>query len=160
MRKVGLCVSLAALCFGIWQLYRMNELEKELEDQKRLKENSREQYLLFNQWLKLRQSGRSICNYLSEKGYHTVAIYGMGYNGERVLQELKDSEIEVSYGIDKKADNIVSEIEVLAADADFPETDAIIVSEPIYMETIVKLLKTKVNCPIVSLEEAIYESYE
>lgn len=160
MRKVGLCVSLAALCLGVWQLYRMNGLEKEAKDQEKMKERNREQYLLLVQWLKLRQSGRSICNYIAEKGYKTVAIYGMGINGERVLQELKDSEIEVLYGIDKKADGIVSEIEVLGADADFPETDAIIVSEPAYMETIMKLLKTKVTCPVVSLEEAIYESFE
>lgn len=160
MRKVGLCVSLTALCLGVWQLCRMNGLEKELEDQKKMKEKNREQYLLLLQWLKLRQSGRSICNYLAEKEYKTAAIYGMGHNGERVLQELKASEIEVLYGIDKKADRIVSEIDVLAADTDFPKTDVIIVSEPVYMEEIMKVLKTKVNCPIVSLEEAIYESYE
>lgn len=160
MKKLGFCAGLAVLAAGVLLLYRINGLERKLEEQTGMKEKNREQYLLLMQWLKLRQSGRSICNYLEEKGYRTVAIYGMGHNGERVLQELKNSEIEVLYGIDKKADSIVSDIDVLAVDADFPETDAIIVSEPIYMETIMKLLKTKVSCPIVSLEEAIYESYE
>lgn len=159
MKRWGYCIGLAVLGFGILQLSGMNGTKKKLEDQKKMTEKNREQYLLLNQWLKLRQSGKSICNYLSEKGYKTVAIYGMGINGKRVIQELKDSEIEVLYGIDKKADSIVSEINVLAADADLPETDAIVVSEPIYIEEITKLLKTKVHCPIVSLEEAIYESF-
>lgn len=160
MKKLGYCVGLTALFLGILQFFRANKLERKLDDQKKMSEKNREQYLLYIQWLKLRQSGRSICNYLSEKGYKTVAIYGMGYNGERVLQELKNSEIEVLYGIDKKADSIISEINVLAADANLPETDVIVVSEPFYMEEIIKLLKIKVTCPIVSLEEAIYESYE
>lgn len=160
MRKPRFCIGLAALGFSVWQLYRMKGLKRELEDQKKMKERNREQYLLLIQWLKLRQSGRSICDYLSEKGYKTIAIYGMGHNGQRVLQELKDSEIEVLYGIDRKADSRVSEIDVLRADADFPETDAVLVSEPAYIEEIMELLKAKVICPIVSLEEAIYESYE
>lgn len=159
MRKLGYCVGLTAFGFSVWQLSRINRLKRELEDRNKISEKNREQYLLYVQWLKLRQSGKSICNYLSEKGYKTVAIYGMGINGERVLQELKDSEIEVLYGIDKKADSIISEINVLAPDANLPETDAVVVSEPIYIEEIMKLLKTKVTCPIVSLEEAIYESY-
>lgn len=160
MRKLGCCVGLAAFGFGVLQLFRINGLERKLEDQKKMSEKNREQYLLFIQWMKLRQSGKSICDYLSEKGYKTVAIYGMGYNGERVLQELKDSEIEVLYGIDKKADSIISEINVLAPDVNLPETDAVVVSEPYYIEEITELLRTKVTCPIVSLEEAIYESYE
>ncbi len=159
MKRWGYCISLAVLGFEILQLSGMNGTRKKLEDQKKMTEKNREQYLLLNQWLKLRQSGKSICNYLSEKGYKTVAIYGMGMNGKRVVQELKDSGIEALYGIDKKADSIVSEINVLAADADLPETDAIVVSEPVYIEEITKLLKTKVHCPIVSLEEAIYESF-
>lgn len=159
MKRWGYCACLAVLGFGILQLFRMNRMEKKLEDQKKMTEKNREQYLLLNQWLKLRQSGKSICSYLSEKGYKKVAVYGMGINGKRVVQELKGSGIDTLYGIDKKADSIVSEINVLAADADFPETDAIIVSEPIYIEEIMKLLKTKVHCPVVSLEEAIYESF-
>ncbi len=158
MKRWGYCISLAVLGFEILQLSGMNGTRKKLEDQKKMTEKNREQYLLLNQWLKLRQSGKSICNYLSEKGYKTVAIYGMGMNGKRVVQELKDSGIEALYGIDKKADSIVSEINVLAADADLPETDAIVVSEPVYIEEITKLLKTKVHCPIVSLEEEIYQS--
>lgn len=159
MKRWGYCIGLAVLGFEILQLSGMIGTKKKLEDQKKMTEKNREQYLLLNQWLKLRQSGKSICNYLSEKGYKTVAIYGMGINGKRVVQELKDSGIEAFYGIDKKASSIVSEINVLAADADLPETDAIVVSEPIYIEEITKLLKIKVHCPIVSLEEAIYESF-
>ena len=136
MKRWGYCISLAVLGFEILQLSGMNGTRKKLEDQKKMTEKNREQYLLLNQWLKLRQSGKSICNYLSEKGYKTVAIYGMGMNGKRVVQELKDSGIEALYGIDKKADSIVSEINVLAADADLPETDAIVVSEPVYIEEI------------------------
>ena len=102
MKRWGYCISLVVLGFEILQLSGMNGTRKKLEDQKKMTEKNREQYLLLNQWLKLRQSGKSICNYLSEKGYKTVAIYGMGMNGKRVVQELKDS------GIDRKSTRLNS----------------------------------------------------
>lgn len=132
--------------------------EQKAEENQRLVEKNRTQFLVMLQWLKLRQTGRSICSYLSERGYKRVAIYGMSYTGERVLFELESAGIEVPYAIDKRAGGVASEIDILLPDDDLPDVDAIIVSEVFFFDEVRSMLGEKLSCPVISLEEVIYES--
>ena len=132
--------------------------DKKTDENLKLAEKNRTQFFVMVQWLKLKQMGGNSSNYLAERGYEKVAIYGMSYTGERVLFELKNAGIEVAYGIDKRAGGAASEIDILSPDDDLPGVDAVIVSEAYFLEEVKSMLSEKISCPIISLEEVVYES--
>lgn len=114
-------------------------------------------YLLMNQWTKIKQEDKRISNYLLEKGYEKIAIYGMNYVGETLYRELNGTPIDVKYAIDKDYDKIFSDIEVLSPDDNLPEVDAMIVTPITCYEEIRDMLSDKVQCQILSIEDLLYE---
>lgn len=158
MRKQIIFIGLSGLVIGIGVSLKVKKLNNRINENKELAEKNRIQFTLINQWLKLKQNGGSICRYLSENGYKKIAVYGIGYIGERVLCELENSDIKIAYGIDKRADGIASSIDIFSLNENLPEVDAVIVSEPFYFGEVEPLLKEKLDCPILSLEEIVYES--
>ena len=115
-------------------------------------------YDLLIQWLSIKQENRSLETYLLEKGYKTVAIYGMKELGERLYDELKDSKVEVKYAIDKNADNVYADVDVLTPDDSLEEVDAIIVTAIHYYDEIEEMLEERMDCPILSLEDIVYDA--
>lgn len=114
-------------------------------------------FQLLNKWLSLKQQKKEIVDYLKKRNYKKIAIYGMGQIGERLFEELKDSEIEVIYGIDRNKDNFDWDIDIYAPEDTLPYVDAVIVTAVTYYKEIVMLLRRKVECPIESLENIITE---
>ncbi len=114
-------------------------------------------FLMMNQWVGIKQEGKNLADYFRRYNYHSIAIYGMSYAGDRLLDELKDSGITVKYGIDKNADGIYSEMNLVTPDKDLPEVDAIVVTPIFFFDVIEEELSKKVNCPILSLEDILYE---
>ena len=114
-------------------------------------------FLLMNQWVKVKQEGKNLASYFEANGYKKIAVYGMSYAGETLLNELKGSSIKVVYGIDKNADGIYSEIDIVSVDDDLENVDAVVVTAITFFDEIEKILASKVDCPIVSLEDILYE---
>lgn len=114
-------------------------------------------YLMMNQWVKVKQRNKSIADYLEKQGYKEIAIYGMNYVGETLLSELKDSNIKVMYGIDRNAANIRSDIDIKTPDSELPMVDAIIVTAITFFEEIEEKLYSKIDCPVLSMEDILYE---
>lgn len=114
-------------------------------------------YDLLVRWLSIKQQGNSLSTYFLKNGYKTIALYGMKELGERLCDELKGSEIEIKYIIDKNAQAIYSDIDVVTPEAPLDKVDAIVVTAVYYFEEIEEQLEGKVNCPIISLEDVIYE---
>lgn len=112
---------------------------------------------LFDQWMMKKQEGKTVSDYLRENGFRTIAIYGMGYLGKRLYDELKDSEIEVRYAIDKNADNLYLELDVISPDENMPEVDLIIVTAVYFFDEIEGMLTNLTECPVVSFEDILYE---
>lgn len=112
---------------------------------------------MFSQWILNKQEGRSIAGYLKEKGYNKIAIYGMSSAGERLLDDLKQTDIEIAYGIDQNADRIFSEVEVVSPDGNLEPVDAVIVTAIYNFDEIEEKLSDLIDCPIISLEDVIYE---
>lgn len=113
--------------------------------------------LLFNQWMIAKKSGGSIAEYLENQGYQRVIIYGMSYVGQRLLEELTDSEIEIVAAMDKNADILNSAVPILAPQDEVPNTDCIIVTAIYHYSEIKEMLSYRVQCPILSLESVLYE---
>ncbi|MCD8183070.1 MAG: hypothetical protein LUE99_08190 [Bacteroides sp.] len=114
-------------------------------------------YLLMNQWVAVKQEGKNLKDYFEENGYKTIAIYGMSYVGERLVEELRDSDINIKYAIDKSADSIYSAVKIVAMDEDLEDVDAIIVTPVFFFDEIEAKLMDKMQCPIISIEDVLYE---
>lgn len=110
----------------------------------------------FNQWLINKQEGKSLARFFEENGYRSIAVYGMSYLGERLLDELKDTGIEVRYGIDRNAENIYADIDVKGLDDELPEVDAIVVTAVYFFDEIEDELGKRVDYPVISLEDVVY----
>ena len=106
-------------------------------------------FLMMNQWVKVKQEGKNLGEYFERNGLKRIAVYGMSYAGE--------TGIEVVYGIDKHADKIFSTVDVISVDDSFAEVDAVIVTAITFFDDIKDMLCEKVNCPVISLEDILYE---
>ena len=114
-------------------------------------------FLMMNQWVAVKQRGKNLADYLEKMGYKTIAIYGMSYAGERLLEELQSSSIQVKYAIDKKADRIYSDIDIVTLEERLEHVDAVVVTPVFFFDEIRKELSKKIDCPIISLEDILYE---
>lgn len=118
----------------------------------------RQYYDICNRWIKLINDGYSIEKYFNEKGYNTIAIYGMGELGNRLLESLSNTKVTIAYGINKDMWDAYAEIDVLSIDEEekFVGIDCIIVT-PIHIFTKIKKdLSKKCSCDIISLEDVIF----
>lgn len=117
-------------------------------------------FLMMNQWVQVKQEGKNLSDYFEKKGYKKIAIYGMSYVGETLLNELKGSEIEVVYAIDKNSNQISADVSIVSVDDYLEEVDAIVVTAISFFDEIEETLSTKLHCPILSLEDIIYDNFK
>lgn len=120
------------------------------------------QFRMMGKWVELEQKGISLPDYFRKRGYRNIAIYGMGLSGLTLYNELKGTDIAVAYAIDRNKEEVPNEVDVYLPKDTLPDADAIIVSAVASFEEIAQLLKGKVECPVISLEDIIYqeEGYE
>lgn len=131
--------------------------EKEIEKKKNRIEVLSDHFQLLNHWLEIKNEGKSVETYFARKGYEHIAIYGMAELANRLSEELSESSVNIDYGIDKDICCSISRIDkVYYPEDNLPETDAIIVTPYSSFESIKNILKEKVTCPIISLEEIIW----
>ncbi len=129
---------------------RLNKAEKMSEKHLAL-------FLMMNQWVKVKQEGVSLASYFEKNGYKRIAIYGMSYAGETLVDELRGSGVEIAYSVDKRADSLCADWDIVSADDELEEVDAVIVTAITFFDEIEEKLSEKVECPIISLEDILYE---
>lgn len=130
---------------------------KRIDEKEQMSDKHLALMLLLNQWLITKQEGKSIVDFFHRESIKSIAIYGMSYVGERLYDELKDTDIEVKYAIDKNADVIYADIDIVTPDDELKLVDAIIVTPVFYFESISEILEQKTKIPILSLEDILYE---
>lgn len=114
-------------------------------------------FLMMNQWVKVKQKGKNLAEYFEKNDYRKIAIYGMSYIGETLLDELKSTEITIAYGIDKNAGTIYSDVEVFSIEDNLEAVDVVVVTAITFFDEIEQVLSGKMTCPIISLEDVLYE---
>jgi len=114
-------------------------------------------YNTLNRWLELKQNGVSLDKWFQKNGYKNAAVYGMGELGNRLYEELKDTEIKVEYAIDKNAYGVSLDIPIYQKEDELPDVDVIVVSAVFAFSEISGELEKKCTCPIVSLEDIVFE---
>lgn len=115
------------------------------------------QYMVMNQWLKVKQESKNLALYFAKNQYKRIAICGMNHIGKRLLNELRGSDIEVIYGIDRNAENISADIRIVTLEADIPNVDAVVVTLAEGFYDVYDALVRKVQCPILSIEDILNE---
>ncbi len=114
-------------------------------------------FLLLNQWVKVKQEGKNLSAYFEQNNYKRIAIYGMSYAGETLIEELKGTNVEVVYGIDQNADAIYADVDVITMEDTLEDVDAIVVTAITFFDEIEEKLSEKIDCPVLSLEDILYE---
>lgn len=114
-------------------------------------------FLMMNQWVKVKQEGKNLSTYFEKNGYKKIAVYGMSYAGETLFDELKNTDITIEYGIDKNADSIYMDVDVVSIDDAMEPVDAVVVTAISFFDDIKDQLSVKIDCPILSLEDILYD---
>lgn len=133
-------------------------MRKQISYKQKMSEKHLSLFLMMNQWVKVKQEGRSLALYLEQKGYRKIAVYGMSYAGETFIDELKGTNVQVLYGIDQKADRIYADVKIVTMDDDLEEVDAVVVTAITFFDEIEENLSAKMDCPVLSLEDILYEA--
>ncbi|MBD5523532.1 MAG: hypothetical protein HDR04_03775 [Lachnospiraceae bacterium] len=156
--KKGVVAALFAVGGAVLGAAGVGKTMKEKVDYKsKMSEKHLSLYLLMNQWVKVKQENKSIADYLEGNGYKEIAIYGMNYVGETLLDELTNSNVKVKYAIDKNANTIYSDVDIVTPDDELAEVDAVIVTAITFFDEIEENLLEKMDCPILSMEDILYE---
>lgn len=114
---------------------------------------------MMNQWLILKQEGKSITAYINRQGWQSVAIYGMGIYGRHIVRELEGTNYIIAYGIDRKVEGEYKGVKIFKPTDSLSEVDVVINSVIYDQNSIEKKLRNRISCPLVSLEDIVYSSY-
>ena len=119
----------------------------------------RKQMHLLNRWIMNMEQGYTPEDFFRNVGCNKIAIYGLGMLGEHLYQQLKDSTIEIAYGIDNKLTSVpgLSEkhLQIKKVDESLDEVDAIVITTLKDIESIKKMLMQKMKCNIITIEDVL-----
>jgi len=116
-------------------------------------------YYLMDAWVKLYQANISVSSLLTKMDIRTIAIYGDGKSGKRLFDDLKNSDIQVKYFIDKNADKLIEAVPVVKPDEELLSVDAVVISLPDAYTAISSMLLEKCNYKMISIEDLIYSGF-
>lgn len=128
---------------------------KELDKQKKNATKYLDLFREMNQYLVTKQQGKKIEDFFEKKGIETIAIYGMSHIGQRIIDDLKDSNVKVLYGIDQRADRLTYELDIYHPEDELPEVDAIVVTAYDFDE-IAEQLVSKTEGEILDFDDIIF----
>ena len=114
-------------------------------------------FRMMNQWVRVKQEGKNLSQYFEANNYKKIAVYGMSFAGETLISELHNTRTNVKYGIDKRAEKIYSEIPIITMEEELEEVDVVVVTAITFFDEIKEMLQNKIDCPIISLEDVLYE---
>jgi len=108
-------------------------------------------------WNDLKISNHNLGDFLYEKSYRNIIIYGFGRNGHMFYRDILNSKINCVGIIDKsyKINEQNEQIKILILNEQFPKCDVVIVTVIDKYSEIYNDIKNKVECPIISLYEVI-----
>lgn len=108
-----------------------------------------------NQYVVLKQHHKELSSYFEKNGYEKIAVYGMSHIGQRLIDDLEGSKVQVVYGVDKRADRMTYSLPIYAPSEKLPEVDAIVVTAYDFDE-IADELAQKVDFEILKFEDIIF----
>lgn len=114
--------------------------------------------VLNSRWLHNIMRGRRIEDYLLRNNFRRVAVYGLGELGRLVCEELKNSEVEVQYIIDRNEKKQYEGIEVVRLSEKMAPVDGIIVTVGEGYGNIEDSIKRVVDYTVLPLEKILFDN--
>jgi len=154
---IMITMTMIIICIACIASYIANtrKMKKKMASLERLAKKNWNMYLLMTQWVQKLQDGRSVEAYLVKKGYKNVAIYGMSYIGQTLLNELKGSQILVKYGVDRQG--IRASIKMIKPNETFEPVDAVVCTCLIDAKKVENVLKEKMGVPVLNIQDILNE---
>lgn len=109
---------------------------------------------VLKRWLELKLQNVSLEYFFIEKGYRHIAIYGTGYLGMLLWQDLQGTEVLVDYFLERIAKPDCEGIAVYGTEDKCPGVDVIVVSVVHQYDVIQDELKAR-EATVISLEEVL-----
>ena len=153
-------ISFLSMIIGIISGFTIAEkkCEKRILNELRVSNKNMMSFRVMSQWVKVKQNGRNLSEYFEHAGYKKIAIYGMGYMGETLLNELEGTKTEVLYGIDQNADIMYANVNIVSLEDELQAVDAIVVAVADSFEAISKNIQKRIDCPVVSIVDVVYDT--
>lgn len=111
-------------------------------------------FQVLDQWMVMLENGKDIAAYFEKEKYQHIAIYGFGSIGNHLVNQLK-GRVNVKCFIDSKVKIQNYSIPIYSVEEPLPEIDVVVVTAMNEYESAVFLLKNRVECNIVPLNEVI-----
>ena len=129
------------------QLNRSNEMIRK----------NREIIKIYDIWMMVNRSGKSVGLFLSNNKIKSIAIYGMAELGVRLYYELKDN-VEVKYAMDQNPQIQLPDLQIYKPGTE-PNAgvDAVIVTALRSFDTVNSDLKKRGYKKVFALDEILYE---
>lgn len=140
------------------RLCEQGRMDETIEEEVRL-ENQNNQHASPNHDAKIdelmkyfteRESSESLAEQLVNRGYHTIAIYGMGRLGRRLYEEVSDM---VVYEIDRNKEMVYGNVPIKNLDEEIYPVDLVVITAVWGMENIREALLDKIKCEVMTLDE-------
>ena len=98
--------------------------------------------------------------FFEKKQYINIAIYGLGYIGECVYDELRESMVTVKYGIDETAVDFKGELPVFQIQDELELVDVVVLTIAGDKDFYTGLIKEKLDCMVWSVSEILLDLAE
>lgn len=125
-----------------------------VNDQK-IVERYRGYWKVLDQWLCIKEIGKSVSEYLNANNVRQIAIYGVGMLGKHLIKELENTEINIAYCVDRFVNSSENDYKTYSMDEKLPNVDAIIVTVIYDFENIRNQISKKFDGEIISLDTLI-----
>ena len=108
------------------------------------------------QWVQISIEGKSVSSLIPEMGYKRISLYGYGHLGRLLEADFKKSGIQIDCVFDKKFKGTNDYFR--SSEGELPDSDTIIVSVPLYYDSIRKTLKSRgFNGDIRLIDELLFQ---
>ncbi len=115
-------------------------------------------YHIFDQWLTLMEDGIGIDSILERRGYHKVAIWGMGTMAIHFLKALEHGSVSVEYAVDKLPAEYYANVKIISAEEVSAHVDVIVYTNPDADLKEIQTAADRLNCDVVSLADVIFDN--
>lgn len=103
-------------------------------------------------WLQLKQQGIGLEDFFVANGYYNVGIYGFGYLGKLLSNELQNSSVRVSFFIDRNTE-LETDCPLYSPEDILPAADVVVVSVVHQFEFIRRSVKCAAR--VISLQDVV-----
>lgn len=121
----------------------------------RILEKFRKMFFICSEWKALENRNKQVYKYLLEKDIRDVAIYGNGYLGKQLFEELQRNNVTVRYFIDRDAAYMKEKVPVYTPDQDLERVDMVIVTLTQKDEGLRTILNNKVRTVVWYIDELL-----